>query len=135
AEINPVVLRHDNSGAEHERKNHATDSLLHQKLTRRFATKTRLPKNGAGVVNELAPPEDGAEMRPNVCPLILRLGFVKCGVFVMAIPSSRNSPVTRSRMANRLRMFMSRSNKPGPLQFVTLAIVPRVPCCEFSKSI
>src|SRR5437667_9998756 len=50
---------------------------LSQKLTRALITHTRLPANGAGVVNEFAPPADGAEMRPKVVPLIFMLGFVK----------------------------------------------------------
>ena len=42
--------------------------------------------------------------------------------------------VTPSCTAKRLRIFISRSNNPGPLQFVTLDMVPAVPWAEFTPS-
>src|SRR5438552_7056252 len=106
-----------------------------QKLTLALATKTRLPAKGEGDVNAFAPPADGAEMRPKVVPLMFRFGLLKCGVFVAAIASSRNSAVMPSVTLNRLRIFKSRSKMPGPLQFVRLFMLPSVPCAEFAKSI
>src|SRR5438552_13528525 len=106
-----------------------------QRLTLAFATKTRLPAKGVGEVNAFAPPADGAEMRPKVVPLMFRFGLSKCGVLVAAIASSRNSAVMPSFTLNRLRMFKSRSKMLGPLQFVTLFMLPSVPWAEFAKSV
>src|SRR5579872_4301092 len=70
-------------------------------------------------------------MRPKLVELILVVGFGKCGVFVDEMASTRISVVKRSLIVNRLRRFMSKSNRLGPFQLETWSMLPCWPSAEF----